>query len=101
MEKMFFISKKERLNGDHIVHSENCPLMADRKDLIFLGTFRSVSEALLKGMDRFSRVEKCPFCSGYHRDGASCISGRPEKGKSLFPVLSDCDYFDFMVCCNN
>ncbi len=97
---MFFISTKERLNGDHIVHTENCPLMADRKDLIFLGTFRSVSEALLKGMDRYSRVEKCPFCAGYHKD-CHCNSGKHEKAKSLVPAVSDCDSYDFMICCKN
>lgn len=101
MEQMYFISIKERLNGDHIVHSGNCPLMAERKDLIFLGTFRSVSEALAKGMHRFSKVEKCPFCSGYHMDCAPCISSQQEKEMPLLSAVSDCDNYEFMICCNN
>lgn len=101
MEKMFFISTKEMLNGDHIVHTENCPFMAGRKDLIFLGTFRSVSEALLKGMNHFSKVEECPFCSGFHRNTA-CISVKHnKKRKSLILAASECDSYDFMICCKN
>lgn len=100
MEKMFFITRKEMLKGYHIVHTENCPFMTDRTDLIFLGTFRSVCEALLKGMNLFSKVEECPFCSGCHRNSV-CNSVRHNKRKSLVPPTSDCDNYDFMICCKN
>jgi hypothetical protein len=101
MKLIYYVSRKERLNGEHLVHSQYCPFLAGRKDMILLGRFSSVSEALSSGTSRFSKVGKCPFCSGYHMSDTACTDVRKiNKSIPVTPVRDANDY-DFMVCCLN
>ena len=101
MKQNYYISIKERLNGDHLVHRQDCPFLSERKDMILLGSFMSVSEALIRGMSRFRKVGRCPFCSGYHTSNASCLAGQKDNEKlTLSAVRKQSDY-DYMVYCIN
>jgi hypothetical protein len=101
MKKMYYISTKERLNGDHLVHSENCPFLSENKDMILLGSFKSVSEAIIEGTSCFRKVEKCPFCSRSHKNEDSCITGLKDMEVLFVSAVPDHNDYDFMICCTN
>ena len=101
MKLMYYVSRKERLNGEHLVHSQDCPFLAGKKDMIVLGRFNSVSEALMRGTSRFRKLGRCPFCSGYHKSDAPCPDRKVTEARLPLPVLRDENVYDFMVCCIN
>lgn len=101
MKKMYYISNKERLNGDHLVHSENCPFLSESKDMIELGCFNSVSEAIIEGNSCFRKVDKCPFCLRNHKNERSCISRFKDIEALVVSANIYYNDYDFMISCTN
>lgn len=62
----YYVRIKPQLNGTNMVHNEDCPLLPDVENRIYLGEFTSNEEALLKAKLYFQEVSVCNFCSKHY-----------------------------------
>lgn len=83
MEKLYYISIRQQVNGSHIIHTSDCPLLPDRGKTIHLGIFNSPERAMKKGKDHFSKSDYCPYCLKEHH--------LRRKKQALFRLLAEMD----------
>jgi hypothetical protein len=82
MPAKYFICKRSRLDGSHTIHREGCPLLPEDGKRIFLGTFKTLPEAMSKAASHFRKPDSCPFCLKEHNE---------MKGKVFTLRMSDTD----------
>jgi hypothetical protein len=63
MEAKYYVAVRPRTNETHPIHKEGCPFLADDEKRIYLGMFKSGSDALTEGRQHFLNSSRCPFCS--------------------------------------
>lgn len=59
----YYVSVRPQTNEIHSVHREGCPFMPDDNKRIYLGLFRSGTEAGQAGKKYFGNSHGCRFCS--------------------------------------
>jgi hypothetical protein len=66
MSKNYFIGIVPQTDDYHSIHKEDCPFLPDHRNRIYLGMFKSPSEAQNEGLKHFNRSNRCLFCSKEH-----------------------------------
>ncbi|MEJ2055363.1 MAG: hypothetical protein P8X42_15715 [Calditrichaceae bacterium] len=59
----YYVSKKVTATGYHEVHKQNCPLMPERNEILYLGYFTHCTPAVQKAKDYFKNVYGCRECA--------------------------------------
>jgi|LSQX01.1.fsa_nt_gb hypothetical protein len=100
--KDYYISTNARMDGSYTVHCRRCPLIDYDTNMISLGKFETVGEALEKGRDYFFNVRECPFCLGVKKKGIEG-NGLPMAGycpdNAVHHISAECQ--DAYICCTN
>jgi hypothetical protein len=63
MEAKYYVTVRPRTNDTHSIHKEGCPFLADDEKRIYLGMFKSASDAIKEGRQYYHNSGRCPFCS--------------------------------------
>ena len=58
----YYITTKVRSDDRHAIHKENCPFIANDKNLLFLGHFMSSDDAVAEGHKHYDHSKCCRFC---------------------------------------
>lgn len=90
----YLMNLRPDLNDAHLIHKHDCPFIQGHPDRIMLGSFSTPEDALKKGMEYFTNVKRCRFCSGYNQDekcdaeaGFSCSNIRITVCKDIEPDI--------------
>lgn len=59
----YYLNKHPQLNGDHEVHSEDCPYLPDYEDRIELGNFWDCEDAMKVARKKAKPVNGCFYCA--------------------------------------
>ena len=63
MLEKYYLNKNARLNVSREIHKEGCIDMPEARDLLPLGSFSTIQEALEEAQKHYIKVSGCFFCS--------------------------------------
>jgi len=58
----YFVSKELQINGEHEVHREDCSLIPEKENCIFLGNYMSSETAVGVAENFYDNVQSCYQC---------------------------------------
>jgi hypothetical protein len=102
MSAKYFVAIRPRTNDFHSVHKEGCPFMPDVNKGIYLGSFKSDSDAESEGRRHFSKSMSCPFCSKEKKLSVEI----PAPSDIIFNIMhypepAEQAQYECMFCCVN
>jgi hypothetical protein len=59
----YYVTKKMKTNGYHVVHTQDCSLLPDLDDVFYLGYFSNCLPAIEKAKRYYQHVTGCEECS--------------------------------------
>jgi hypothetical protein len=99
--RYYLINSRSLVNGEHVIHRNDCPLLPGPGSRFLLGSFNSPSDAREEGLKHFEKVKCCPFCM----NETHSIHNIRKTAEHVFPEA--CSSFDHikalpdsgLMCC--
>lgn len=61
--KKYYVNKNAQTNGDHEVHTEDCPYLPNVENRKYLGEFYSCTSAVTEAKKTYHQSNGCKTCS--------------------------------------
>jgi hypothetical protein len=59
----YYVDRSPQANGDHEVHSSDCPRLPSEENRLDLGSFKNCHGAVREASKYYSQVNGCQHCS--------------------------------------
>ncbi|ELV7517801.1 hypothetical protein [Photobacterium damselae] len=59
----YYVNQNAQANGDHEVHSENCPYLSQIHKKGYLGCFEYCGDAVIEAKKYYPKANGCVHCS--------------------------------------
>ena len=60
---LYYLNKNAQTTGEHEVHKQNCSMLPDSENCIYLGIFDNARDALKVAKRYYDNVDGCYYCS--------------------------------------
>jgi len=59
----YYVNKQAQANGDHEVHTSDCPYLPSVQNRLYLGQFSNCHEAVREAKKHYPQSNGCYYCS--------------------------------------